>query len=260
MPEPPQSAHPVSVTFQWKNIDDLTAEYRELQYIYSCNPLAKKIRDFVKRKSWNITNAVIIGLGSLTKRARPECCRWSLYQLIMFMDVIACLPDNGNMAIDAQDPAFTFLDEAFLRALGVTVNDRKTEGATDYGKMLGPHTFLFMHDCAPASVFLNATEVQLHIGRIWGSAGERLEWLADYFQADKAWVGERREVHPTDADVEREQKAREVIEKYTMERRTTVLAEVGAFTPCRLAFGGLIAYYGEGVVMDTHESGKRTDT
>lgn len=92
---------------------------------------------------WNITRAICLGCGSLS-RDNVECRRRSVWQVVAFVDIAKEL---GVKELYAQEPAFTELDEKFLKTLHVEVlamtTDNHGNALGPAKEMLGPEVLLF---------------------------------------------------------------------------------------------------------------------
>lgn len=104
-------------------VKDLTAEkllseFKALQERWKDTPVAKQIQELASTKQWVIPGAACIGIGSFS---RDWAHRYrSLWQLVLFVDVVRILSTEEKMQTHAQDPAFTPLDIEFLQLLNIT--------------------------------------------------------------------------------------------------------------------------------------------
>jgi hypothetical protein len=104
-------------------VKDLTAEkllseFKSLQERWKDTAVAKQIRELSGKRSWAVKEAVCIGIGSFS---RDWAHRYrSLWQLVLFVDVVKYLGTEEEMKMYAQDPAFTPLDIDFLALLNIT--------------------------------------------------------------------------------------------------------------------------------------------
>ncbi|KAF2084859.1 hypothetical protein K490DRAFT_10824, partial [Saccharata proteae CBS 121410] len=97
----------------------------------------------------SVDKAHVAGLGSLSCGGENG---WrSMWQLVMFLDVITEEKKNRTIKMYAQDPAFNDIDEAFLAKLGIETSDidippSATPAASAH--LITPSTFFFA-PCMP---------------------------------------------------------------------------------------------------------------
>jgi hypothetical protein len=117
----------------------LLSDFERLREEWRDTAIARQFGALLGKKTWCVDNAVCIGVGSFS---RDWTHRYrSLWQLVLFMDVVAHLgkEDGGkrDVVLYAQDPAFTALDRSFLALLSVTVMEMGIE------KHITSDTFVF---------------------------------------------------------------------------------------------------------------------
>lgn len=104
-------------------------------------------------QGWQINKAVILASGSLS-RDNLECRRRSMWQLVVFVDLIRQLADDSETAIEAfaQEPAFTDLDREFLQSMGIAELPVQSSSSSETGSAdaagLGPAK----EHCGPQSL------------------------------------------------------------------------------------------------------------
>jgi hypothetical protein len=180
---------------QWTNLHDLVEQYEMAIRTYRADSFSQKIRDFIGSKSWNITNAVALGLGSfswndVTTRPRGSC-QWALFQLVVFNDMVASLPNGAAIKVYAGNNIFNSLDKKFLEHIGVNMIEMKNQGrrgtprVVDLGPtatLVGPHTLLFMHGLTRTNTIDDVCP-ELFIGDISDRNLEGLQWTDEVFRA-----------------------------------------------------------------------------
>lgn len=130
--------------------EDITRDFDAKTKQWKLTPCRKQL---IKQVDWaigsredalTIERFICIGSGSLS-RDNVECRRRSMWQIVVFLDLVACLVDElghgqfdgsaedgtgASHCIWASDPAYTELDIAFLLTKGVEV---VPVGKTDVG-------------------------------------------------------------------------------------------------------------------------------
>jgi hypothetical protein len=107
--------------------EKMLSEFKVLQERWKDTPVAKQIQELLDKRSWAANEAVCIGIGSFS---RDWAHRYrSLWQLVLFVDVVSHLHNSSKIQTYAQDPAFTSLDISFLASLDITTT---TAGIEDH--------------------------------------------------------------------------------------------------------------------------------
>jgi hypothetical protein len=155
-----------SSTVQDLTAEKLLAEFKALQERWRDTPVAVQIQDLLSKRSGLVTEAVCIGIGSFS---RDWAHRYrSLWQLVLFIDVVARLSAKEKMEMYAQDPAFTPLDISFLALIDVTTTKTGIEkNITSSSFVFSP--FVDWYILLP--VFLKGKDPEVYVGN---------EILADY--------------------------------------------------------------------------------
>ncbi|KAG7001315.1 hypothetical protein G7Y79_00032g066680 [Physcia stellaris] len=99
------------------------------------------IQKLLQHQSLRITNAIFLGLGSLSSQPTPAACERSMAKLVAFESIIRLLREKHPLhpwRIYLQDPCFNDLDREFLASLGYGVLE--SPASNDY---LTEQTFLF---------------------------------------------------------------------------------------------------------------------
>lgn len=123
---------------------------------------------------WHVHNAVCLAMGSLS-RDNLECRRRSMWQMVVFADIIDLLANDEEVqSIEAvlQDPAFTGLDQEFLRTIEMDIlpllpDTSVKPGLGPASAYCGPSTFvleLFMDMETPSIKELVKADVEIYIG------------------------------------------------------------------------------------------------
>lgn len=131
----PGKASHATASFPTDIVEGLTAEkliedFKRLQSQWRETSLAKQIEDLLVKRTWDVQEAVCVGIGSFSLDWSHR--HRSMWQLVLFMAVVehlraartGLLPDSSHpngIKIYAQEPAFTSLDVEFLKDLGVDV-------------------------------------------------------------------------------------------------------------------------------------------
>ena len=111
---------------------------------------------------WEIEKAICLASGSFS-RDNLECRRRSVWQIVVFADIVQYLRTQGegaatNMEVVAQEPMHTNLDVEFLDTIGIqalkTDTTAKVEGLGSARGYLGEKTFVY-------EPFLDMTAVML---------------------------------------------------------------------------------------------------
>jgi hypothetical protein len=183
--------------------EKLLEEFRTLQERWEGTSLARQVEGLIGEREWCVEQAVCVGIGSFS---RDWAHRWrSLWQLVLFVAVRELLllqnqqKNEEKMEISsfAQDPAFTALDEAFLRALDIDVLEEGLQGR------IGKQTFVFspfVDWFLLLPRFLKGREPVLYVGNEilddytpYAQTKEKIEALEECNAIGKKWV-EGREV------------------------------------------------------------------
>lgn len=99
------------------------------------------IHKLLQHPSLRITNAIFLGLGSLSSQPTSAACERSMAKLVAFESIIRLLREEHPLhpwRIYLQDPCFNDLDRAFLASLGYGVLE--SPASNEY---LTEQTFLF---------------------------------------------------------------------------------------------------------------------
>jgi hypothetical protein len=108
-------------------IESLTQQYHSLRQVYSTSSLGLSLRKLINNNTWDIDNAIAIGIGSLTAQRKgffskrvERNIQVNLWRLIAFHDVVDFVGvQKGH--VFAVDEGFNELDVAILKSLGVEV-------------------------------------------------------------------------------------------------------------------------------------------
>jgi hypothetical protein len=147
-----------------KEIEGLTSaklksEFEKLQEKWEGTAVSTQIVAFMGKRTWDVDAAVCIGIGSF---ARDWEHRWrSMWQLVLFVEVVKLCSGNKKVKMFAQDPAFTALDVEFLRLLDITALDAGIE------EHINPRAVVFspfMDWFILLPVFLRGKELALYVG------------------------------------------------------------------------------------------------
>ncbi|PVH94866.1 hypothetical protein DM02DRAFT_618290 [Periconia macrospinosa] len=193
-----QDARPQKVV-NGLTVEKLVDEFRDMEKRWKKTSCARNLDKMLSLKDWSVRNAVCIGIGSFS--LDWEHRYRSLWQLVLFTAVAGILtPENTNLSLHAQEPAFTAIDAAFLATLNISV---LTSSIQDH---ISTSSFVF----APfvdwfllLPLFLQAKDPELYIGnevldnyRAFANTQEKREVLAECNRLGKAFrVGrERRKV------------------------------------------------------------------
>ncbi|KAH7065710.1 hypothetical protein BKA63DRAFT_426814 [Paraphoma chrysanthemicola] len=145
-----------------KTLEGLTAEklhanLKGLQEQWKDTAVAKQIKELVAGKSWNVKEAVCIGIGSFSRDWEHR--HRSMWQLVLFLDVVEQL--DLDIQMYSQDPAFTPLDLEFLRLLRIkTLTESVGAHITDSSFVYSP--FVDWYILLPA--FLDSKNPELYVG------------------------------------------------------------------------------------------------
>lgn len=121
---------------------------------------------------WGIQRAICLGSGSFS-RENLECRRRSLWQIVVFVDVVGYLREDLGMHVEgsAQEPMYTELDVEFLRGLDIKVLQvdvgTKTERSGPAADLLVPACFVyepFLDMSAAMLRELSEADLRLYIG------------------------------------------------------------------------------------------------
>ncbi|SMR49098.1 unnamed protein product [Zymoseptoria tritici ST99CH_1E4] len=121
-----------------------TKAYRQT----TCRRTVTQILNRIRPDSgWKLDKALCLGVGSLS-RENLECRRRSMWQLVVFYDLVEQLRGEGLvLEVFAQEPGFTELDGEFLNILGVKVLETRlgdgTAGLGPAKEQLGGETLVF---------------------------------------------------------------------------------------------------------------------
>lgn len=106
-------------------LDKLIEDFRKLQDRWEGTAVSQQIDELAKKQEWHIETAVCIGIGSFSRDWEH---RWrSLWQLVLFLDVVKQGGKESGVKMYAQDPAFTPLDKDFLKYFDITTLDSGIE-------------------------------------------------------------------------------------------------------------------------------------
>ncbi|KAF2418387.1 hypothetical protein EJ08DRAFT_63827 [Tothia fuscella] len=196
MPDQKSSYPKTSQPKRWLNIEELRREHAKAKTIYESNFFAKKVRMLMHARPWKFINAIALGLGSFSwfdeNVSHPDQCLRSLYQVIVFKDMVDCLAEarhstafkDPGIKLYAQDPAFNELDKVFLESLGIEMIVVENQGRIDAEivpfddkgrKLIGPRTFLLCHGYVATRAMVDGNP-ELIIGQIMEGHIQRLSW------------------------------------------------------------------------------------
>ena len=99
------------------------------------------IQKLLQHPSLRITNAIFLGLGSLSSQPTSAACEHSMAKLVAFESIIRLLREKHPLhpwRIYLQDPCFNDLDRAFLASLGYGILE--SPASNEY---ITEQTFLF---------------------------------------------------------------------------------------------------------------------
>jgi hypothetical protein len=114
-----RSARPAEIV-AGMTVEKLLAEFKDMQRLFRESECAEQMRVILKRRNWDLKNAVCLAVGSLSRDWEHR--KRGLWQLALFFSVIETIsPNNQSLGFWAQDPEFNALDIEFLEALGFTV-------------------------------------------------------------------------------------------------------------------------------------------
>ncbi|KAK4502374.1 hypothetical protein PRZ48_005799 [Zasmidium cellare] len=118
----------------------------------ACRKALLQILDRVRPESgWVIEKAICLASGSFS-RENLECRRRSMWQIVVFADMVQYLQSEGDeaaneMDIAAQEPMYTELDVEFLATLNIKAlkidTTAKVEGLGPAEDYLGQSTFVY---------------------------------------------------------------------------------------------------------------------
>jgi hypothetical protein len=124
-----------SQTVQGLTAENLHSEFKKLQERWKDTAVAKQVHELASKNDWAARDASCIGIGSFSRDWEHR--HRSMWQLVLFMDIVQHLTKDKEMQLYAQDPAFTSLDKDFLQLLHITTLETGVE------KNITPETFVF---------------------------------------------------------------------------------------------------------------------
>ncbi|KAF2423172.1 hypothetical protein EJ08DRAFT_664507 [Tothia fuscella] len=156
----PHVIHPPLTT-----LDELRDAHKKAKAEYDTFEWAKMVREFMKQREWNLDKTVAFGTDSFCRN------RNAMYQLVMWQDIVAQLPNSKDVEFYAEEISYKELHNKFLTELEV-IPIRAVQRDIIYG---GPgvwkidhQTFVMMFRCVPHRRVLLRHDVELYFGDpIW---------------------------------------------------------------------------------------------
>jgi hypothetical protein len=115
--------------------ESLHFEFKKLQERWKDTAVAKQIEELAGKNKWVSREATCIGIGSFSRDWEHR--HRSMWQLVLFMDIVQYLAKDKDMHLYAQDPVFTSLDKDFLQLFHITTLDTGIE------KNITPECFVY---------------------------------------------------------------------------------------------------------------------
>jgi len=189
-------------------VRDLTAEklmveFKKLQERWEDTSVARQIKELISNKTWTVTEAICIGIGSFSRDWEH---RWrSIWQLVLFTSIIQHLnssSSNKTLQVYAQDPAFTPIDIEFLHLLNISTTPSGIESH------ITPKSFVyspFVDWFILLPMFLKGKDPVLYVGNeilddygAYARSGEKKEKLAECNELGKLFLDGRESVKAKD--------------------------------------------------------------
>lgn len=105
-------------------LDKLVEDFGKLRDRWDGTAVSRQMEE-ISKKEWRVKIAVCIGIGSFSRDWEH---RWrSMWQLVLFLDIVKKAGEENGVEMCAQDPAFTPLDKDFLKHFDITTLDSGIE-------------------------------------------------------------------------------------------------------------------------------------
>jgi hypothetical protein len=150
--------------FDRVNAQQLFSEVMSLKNTYKTSVFGGLMAKFIRGHQWGFTQAIVCGLGTMQTKRR----KYSLFQLILFMDIVEMLPNRNTIQVYAADPNFSVEDRNFLQNLGVIVLDGGNDMTAKILETVTHSSFIFTPFLVSTVIgeILSVVAPELYIGPI----------------------------------------------------------------------------------------------